>query len=161
VRTPTIPTSTAVRLVEGALPWDQSIQLDIFNFLKLYTLHDSLWIGLYTDCAWEDSSVAAIRFDPVWNPSVGTPTSVVADWPLLFLRFTCVTSIQLAGFSNIDDTRRGISGATAEPLSEEEAVTKIVDHYGGSVSLRHFPLVEVLVLAEDETVRKLSVPQRN
>jgi hypothetical protein len=143
-------------LVEGALPWDQSIQLDISKFLELYTLHDSYWIGLYTDCAYEDSSVAAIRFDPVWNSSVSTPTSFVADWPLLFLRFSCVSSIQLSGFRNIDGTQRGISGATVERLSEEEAVTEIVDHYGGTVRLHHFPLVDALLLAQGETVLKLS-----
>jgi hypothetical protein len=153
-----IPANIAFRLVEGFLPWDQSIQLDISDFLRLYTLHDSHWIGLYTDCAWEDSSILAIRFDPFCNASVSTPTSVVADWPLLFLRFSCVTSIQLSGFSNNGRSQRGISYATAEHLSEEEAVTKIVDQSGGSVSLHHFPLIDALVLAENETVLKLSSP---
>jgi hypothetical protein len=87
---------------------------------------------------------------------VSAPTSFVADWPLLFLRFSCVSSIQLSGFSNIGGIQRGISGASANRLSDEEVITDIADHYGGSVRMRHFPLIYALALTNDGQVLKLN-----
>lgn len=104
------------------------------------------------DCAWGDVAVAVVRFDPVWNSSVSVPTSLVADWPLLFLRFNCVSTIRLSKFRENGNSQRGISGATAERISEEECVTVISDHYGASVSLQHFPLVDALVISANDDV---------
>lgn len=125
-------------------------------FLDRYTLHDSYWIGLFTECAWQDSSVLVLRFDPVWNSSVSAQTSAVANWPLLFLRLNCVTSIHLGGFRNVGGTQRGIGEATCTLSSEEEAVTTIDDFYGGSVRLHHFPLISALALTDDGTVLPLT-----
>lgn len=152
-----ISESIASQIVEGALRWDQGTNVDIIRFLKRFTLHDSMWIGLYTECAWQDTSVAVIQLDPVWNSSVSTPTSFVADWPLLFLRFSCISAIHLAGFSNIGGTQRGISGANAKFLSGEETMTEISDHYGGSVRLHHFPLIDALALSPEGLVLKLAM----
>ena len=128
------------------------MEFHIDSFLEKYTLHDSNWIGLFTDCAYADTAVAAVCFDPVWNSSVSTPTSVCADWPLLFLRFKCVGTIHLSGFRDIGGTQRGISGVNVEHLSAEEVRTVINDHYGASVTMKHFPLVDALVLSPDERV---------
>jgi hypothetical protein len=109
--------SLALRIIEGSLPWDRSVQLHIDGFLERYTLHDSHSIGLFTDCAFEDTVVAVICFDPIWNPSVGTPTSICRDWPLLFLRFTSVSAVRLSGFRDIEGTQRGISSVAVERLT--------------------------------------------
>jgi hypothetical protein len=156
-----LPPNLAHRLIEGSLPWEQSTKLHISDFLKLYTLHDSNWVGLFTDCACEDTTIAVIRFDPVWNPSVSAPTSFCADWPLLLLRFACVSSIQISGYRNIDGTQRGISEVSVESISEEELRTTITDHYGGSVSVRHFPLIDALAMSpqEEERILPLGRPQ--
>ena len=146
----------ALQIVEEYLPWERSNQMHIDTFLKRYTLHDSYWIGMQMGCAWGDVAVAVIRFDPVWNSSVSAPTSLVADWPLLFLRFNCVSTIRLSEFRDNGGVQRGISGATVSCVSEEEAVTVISDHYGASVSLQHFPLVDVLVMSANEDVVDLS-----
>lgn len=146
----------ARRLMNGDLPWDRSAEFHIGDFLQKYTLHDSHWIGLFTDCAFDDTAVAVICFDPVWNSSVSTPTSICANWPLLFLRFKCVSAIHLSGFRNIDGIQRGISGADVERLSDEEVRTAICDHYGASVSLQHFPLIDALVFSPDDQVIELS-----
>jgi hypothetical protein len=140
------------QIVEESLPWDRSTQMHIAAFLKRYTLHDSYWIGVQVGCAWGDVAVAVIRFDPVWNSSVSNPTSLVADWPLLFLRFNSVNAIRLSGFRDNGDTQRGISNATVESVSEEETITTISDHYGASVSLQHFPLVDALAMSATEEV---------
>lgn len=150
-----LPANLARRFMDGDLPWERSVELHIDSFLKRYTLHDSDWIGLFTDCAFEDSAVAMICFDPVWNSSLSTPTSVCADWPLLFLRFRYVSVIHLSGFKNSEGTQRGISSVAVEYISEEEVRTVISDHYGASVSVQHFPLVDALVLSPDEKVLEL------
>jgi len=98
----------AHRILDGQLPWDRSVELHIDAFLEKYTLHDSYWIGLFADCAYEDVAIAAINFDPVWNSSVGTPTSVCADWPFLLLRFKCVSAIHLSRLRDIGPIQRGI-----------------------------------------------------
>jgi hypothetical protein len=147
----------AVQLIEGSLPWDRSTQMHIDIFLRLYTLHDSYWIGMHANCAWGDTAIAVLRFDPVWNPSVSLPTSQVSNWPLLFLRFNCVNTIRLSGFSDNGGVQRGISGAAVEHISDEEAVTVISDHDGAIVSLQHFPLVDALVMSPNEEVVELPV----
>jgi hypothetical protein len=143
-------------IVDDSLPWDRSIQLHIDAFLRRYTLHDSYWIALHTNCGLDDTAIAAISFDPVWNPSVSTPTSHVADWPLLFIRFNCVNTIRMAGFSDIGGTQRGISSVEVDHLSDEETVTTIFDHYGASLSLQHFPLINALAMTNDGGVLGLS-----
>ena len=142
-----LPVNLAIQLAEDALPWDCSTQIHIETFLKRYTLHDSYWIGMQTGCAWGDAAIAVISFDPVWNSSVSAPTSLVSQWPLLFLRFNCVNTMRLSGFRDNGGVQRGISHADVECVSEEEAVTVISDHYGASVSLQHFPLVDLLVMS--------------
>lgn len=86
-----VSASLALQIVEEYLPWDRSTQMHMDAFLRRYTLHDSYWIGMQMGCAYGDVAVAVIRFDPVWNSSLSKPISWVADWPLLFLRFNCVS----------------------------------------------------------------------
>lgn len=147
----------AHRILEGDLPWECSVEAHIDSFLEKYTLHDSNWIGLFTDCAYEDTVIAIIGFDPVWNSSVSTSTSVCADWPLLFLRFKSVSAILLSRFRDNGGLQRGISCVDVEHLSDEEVRTVITDHYGASVTVQHFPLVNALVLSPGEDVLELSI----
>jgi hypothetical protein len=150
-----LPPNVAVQLIEGSLPWDRSTQLHIDTFLRLYSLHDSDWIGIHVNCGWQDAAIAVIRFDPVWNSSVSAPTSLVADWPLLFLRFNCVNTIRLSGFKENGNLQRGISSVSVESVSDEEAVTIISDHDGGLVSIQHFPLIDALAMSASEGVLNL------
>jgi hypothetical protein len=153
-----LPNDLAAKIVESTLPWSDATQFHIKAFLERYTLHDSNWLGLQVDCGWEDSVVAVIVFDPVWNSSISAPTSVVANWPLLFMRFTCVSSIQLSGFSDIGGLQRGISEVTVRATSEEEVITTLRDHYGANVTLQHFPLIDILIMSPDgELIRVPSV----
>ena len=144
-------------VIDDSLPWDRSIQSHIDAFLQKYTLHDSYWIGLHTNCGLDDSAVAVIVLDPVWNPSVSAPTSLVANWPLLFIRFNCVNTIRMHGFRDIGGIQRGISDVSVDRLSDEEAVTTISDNYGASVSLQHFPLIDALAMSTDGNLLELPV----
>jgi len=150
-----LPSTLSAKLIEDSLPWDCATQFHIDAFLESYTLHDSHWIMLHINCGWEDAAITVMRFDPIWNELVPNPTSHCADWPFLFLRFTCVSNIQMAGYSDIGGLQRGISGVSVKHLSEEEVITSITDHYGGSVQIRHFSLVDALVLSSTEQVIRL------
>lgn len=149
---PLLSANLATQLIEGTLPWQRSTQLHIETFLRACTLHDSDWVGMHVDCGWKDSAISIMKFDPVWHPWVSTPTSIVADWPILFVRFNCVSLIRLSKFSAAGDIQRGISGVTMEHISDEEVITRIDDHYGASISLQHFPLVDLLLLSASEAV---------
>ena len=144
-----LPDDIARQLANGALPWNRSWQVDIDAFLARYTLHDSNWVALQVDCAYEDAAVAAIAFDPIWNQAVAPASARCADWPILFLRFSCVSSMKTSGFADIGGVQRGISSVRVARNSEEQVCTEIIDHYGASVRIEHWPLVSVLVLATD------------
>ena len=77
-----LPTSVASRLIEDSLPWNRATRFHIRAFLEAYTLHDSDWVTLHVNCGWEDSVIAVIRFDPVWNQSVSTP--MIRHLPLVW-----------------------------------------------------------------------------
>lgn len=153
-----LPPNLAHQLVDDTLPWDQSTKFHVDSFLENYTLHDSYWITLQTNCGWENSMVAAISFDSVWNQSVAAPTARCAEWPILFLRFSLVKSLQLSGFSEIGGLQRGISSVSVEHHSEEEVTTKIGDHYGAAIEIRHWPLIDALVFDSDQSIVKLPSP---
>ncbi len=142
-----LPTNLAAKLIEDSLPWDRAKQFHVDNFLDRYSLHDSHWIALHVDCGWGDTVVAAICFDPVWNPTVSAPTSLTRDWPFLFLRFAYVSNIQMTGFAENGGRQRGISSVSVEHLSGEQVVTTIRDHDGAHVSIRHFPLIDALAMS--------------
>lgn len=150
-----LPANLSHRLIEGDLPWDRSIELHISDFLEKYTLHDSNWICLLADCAFDDAATAVIGFDPVWNSSVSSPTSICADWPILFIQFKCASAVRLSRFRNADGVQRGISCVDIEHISDEEVNTVITDHYGGTVSIRHFPLIKALARSPDERILEL------
>ena len=154
---PLLSANLAAQLLDDSLPWDRATQMHIDAFLKHYTLHDSYWIGLHAQCAWGDEAVAVLSFDPVWNPSVSLPKPIVSNWPWLFLRFNCVNTVRLSGFRDVKGVQRGISSVEVEHISDEEAATEFTDHYGGVVSLRHFPLVDALAMSPNEEVLELRV----
>jgi len=152
----TISAAIASQILEDDSRWDLAEEFHIDSFLKSYSLHDSYWISLQTNCAWENSAVAIIQLDSVWNPFVSAPTSHVADWPLLLLRFSCVSAIHLSGFRDNVRCQRGIGNVLVDHISEEEVTTKFLDHYGASVEVRHFPLIKALAMSPSGDTLKLS-----
>ncbi len=73
-------------LVENYLPWQQGKKMSFQEFDRKYTLHDSYWLGIFFDVAYEKAATLAIQWDAVWlSDAVKERTSVVADWPYLFI----------------------------------------------------------------------------
>jgi hypothetical protein len=154
-----LPPDIASMLIDGEMPWDRGTEFRAAAFLEHYTFHDSGWLGIHVDCGWRDTVVAAISFDPVWNRHIAEPTSLVADWPLLFLRFESVSSIQMSGFAEIGGIQRGISTATVEAISDEESVTTITDHFGASIRIQHFSLIRGLLFSPARPIRDTQFPE--
>ena len=117
--------------------------------LRRFTLHDSHWLSLNINSGWGDSAVAVILLDSVWNPAVSNVPIQGANEPLLFIRFESVSSIRLSGFHQVGNVQRGISEVTVTVLSEEEVSTTISDHYGATILLQHFSLINILVMSSN------------
>jgi len=142
----------ALQLIDDALPWNHARQFRFDSFLESYTLHDSCWETLNVNCGWQATVVAVVRFDPVWNKAVAQTDLNPGDWPLLFLRFTSVSSVVMDGYADIGGLQRGIGETLVTSVTESEMTTKIIDHYGASVFLRHHPLVDALVITDEEKI---------
>ncbi len=138
-----LPESLARDIAEEAVPWDQGQVFAIADFLARYTLHDSHWIGLHLDTSWYGDATAIIAFDPIWN-KVGVPgTPQCSEWPILLIRFSTVTSINLSEYKDIGGIQRGIAEAESGE-DDGRARTIISDHYGGKVTIVHQDPVKVL-----------------
>jgi len=142
-----IPESIAKDIAQEAIRWDEAQTFSMSDFLKRYTLHDSNWLGLHADTAWDGDATAIISFDPIWNKT-GTPaTSWCPDWPVLLIRFPSVASVMLANYKDIGGIQRGIGSAETETMNDGAVITVIEDHYGGEVTITHRDPVEVLCFA--------------
>lgn len=62
------PTWLYVSLVEDTLPWPLSAEWTFEEFAAQYTLHDSYWVGIFHDVAYDDTVTLAIVWDTVWLP---------------------------------------------------------------------------------------------
>ena len=86
------------RLIDDAVEWSSAVATSLVSFLEQYTLHDSTWIGLHLQLDQAGAAIAVIRFDAFWTEGrVPHPGDLVAEWPIILIRFSGVTSIQLTG----------------------------------------------------------------
>ncbi len=80
-------------LLGHSLPWDNAQHTTMPDFLESYTLHDSNWIGLWSEGAIHECCVI-VAWDTFWtNGRVNYPSSTVAEWPILAIHFTDVYHI--------------------------------------------------------------------
>lgn len=119
-------------LFEDDLPWRQGKDYTIQEFSAKYTLHDSIWITLMQDIAYENTALLVIRWDAVWLPDkIHSSTSIVKDWPILFIKVEGVNQISFMRFNEVN-IQRGIDGDKIEEI-EGKQVWVIYDHYDASV----------------------------
>jgi hypothetical protein len=83
-------------LVRGSLPWDQGLSVLMPRFLHEYTLHDSVWEGLWVEPAFGEAT-AVIRWDSFWSegriPYPEGEYDLEGGWPLLLIRFQHVYQV--------------------------------------------------------------------
>ena len=84
-------------LINNLLPWQEGKEITFRDFNKRYTLHDSHWIGIFYDVAYEQAVTLAIVWDAVWLPDkIKESMSVVNEYPYLLIRLTSVDSVSTA-----------------------------------------------------------------
>ena len=122
-------------VVEDTLPWSEAKEYSFQQFSEKYTLHDSVWIGLFYDVAYENNIIMAIIWDAVWLPDeIAQSTSIVAEWPLLFVKIENVSQVSTSGYKDIEGLQRGIGTAEIEEVDGTHLLV-ISDHYGGNVEI--------------------------
>lgn len=136
------------RLLDDDFAWDEALTIPLSKFFEHYTLHDSVWIALYLTVNDLGVAIAVIRFDAFWTEGrVLHPGSKIAEWPILLLRFSELSSVQLNGFVEPNWSSRTIDSAETEALlAPLQVITTIADVYGGRMSITHHPLVRILCL---------------
>ena len=152
------PAWLAPGLLHDNFAWEAGVRSTLPAFLAEYTLHDSSWIGLTTDPTYQGSATAVIRFDAFWTEGrVPFPGSLVAEWPILLIRFERLQSLAFVGLEqDIGGISRTITMAVSRELPGGGVhETVIEDVHGGQVTLRHAPPVTLLLFSREQQVLDL------
>ncbi len=129
-------------LLAGTLPWELGLPSSLESFLDRFTLHDSQWIGLYT----EPQSTATLILR--WTPPA------TADPHLLAIRFEGLERADVKLEAN--ELESVVSGPTSR--AEDWHRTQVEDRRGGAAALLHTPNVRLLCLTHDRVHLTLPVP---
>jgi hypothetical protein len=122
-------------IIDNTLNWKEAKEYSFQEFSEKYTLHDSYWIGLFYDVAYENNIILAIVWDAVWLPDEIVPsTSIVSEWPLLIIKVEDVLQVSTSGYKDIGCISRGIATAEIEDIDDKHLLV-ISDHYGGNVEI--------------------------
>lgn len=81
-------------LILDSLPWEVGKVWSYAEFEERYTLHDSQWIGAFANLQYYNSLTLALIWDAHWIPDeIRESTSIVDEWPFLFIKLEAVESI--------------------------------------------------------------------
>ena len=149
------PEEVLRKLVDDDLPWDKSAKLSLCSFLEKYTLHDSYWIGVTYNVGFDQSATLSFQWDSVWLPDdVKERSSIVDDWPYLFIKLDVVYQISTANYIGIDYMSRAIS---AVEMVQMEGIFHLAidDVYGGQVNIEHSGSSSILALNPDGSILRI------
>ncbi len=139
-------------VMQDTLPWGEGREYSFAEFSEKYTLHDSNWVGLFYDVAYEDSAVLAVLWDAVWLPKeVARSTSAAGDWLLLLVKVQKAWRVSTYGYADIGGIQRGIGGAEFKREKGTNLLT-VTDHYGGRVEIAFKGKLVFLALDAEERV---------
>lgn len=142
-------------VIEDDLPWHEAKECSFQEFSEKYTLHDSHWLGLFHDVAYENNVTLVIVWDPYWLPAeIAQRSSFVAEWPFLFVRIENVSQVSTSGYVDIEGVQRGIAMAEIERVDRTNLLV-VSDHYGGSVEISFVGRLKFL--AFDVNQKSLSI----
>jgi hypothetical protein len=139
-------------IIKNDLPWESANEWSFRQFSEKYTLHDSYWIGLFYDIAYDNNVILAIVWDSVWLPDeIAESTAVTDDWPVLFIKVQEVLQVSTSGYKDIGGIQRGIHHSETTEVGDKELFV-ISDHDGGVVELVFTGTVEFLALNRNKEV---------
>ena len=137
------------KIIEDNLPWDKQADLTLDAFNEKYTLHDSYWVGIFHHVAFNQSITLAFQWDSVWLPNdIKEGTSLVADWPYLFIQLEKVQEINTSNFGGLEEISRAIGELKLLEINGTFYLA-IDDVYGGQVDIVFTGHHKVLALNPD------------
>jgi hypothetical protein len=140
-------------LVRGSLPWNQGLSVTMPNFLQEYTLHDSIWEGLWAEPAFGEAT-AIVRWDSFWTegrvPYPSGEHERTGSWPLLLIRFRHVYQVVVtqSSFGEPGDFPDIIIDSNSRNISQKERESLLME------GLRQPMLTDdaLLYLLDDELI---------
>jgi hypothetical protein len=139
-------------LVEDYLPWEQGRKTNFTEFNTKYTLHDSGWIGIFFNVAYEKTATLAIRWDAVWLPDeIAKSTFIVSDWPYLFIQLKNIEQFSTSNYEDIGSLPRSISGCEFEEIDGKKFLA-IDDVFGGQINIIYQGEETFLAMEKDKQV---------
>jgi len=135
-------------MARGELPWGSAWGVEFQNFADCFTLHDSVWVGVFLDVRESNEAILIVEWDAYWLPE-----SIRSECrqglsddrsPFLFIRLSEIHSVKLEGYEQ-SLSGRVISHAE---VSDEDGnkVLEVVDIVGGAVRLSFGGRAEFLAL---------------
>jgi hypothetical protein len=139
-------------LVEDYLPWEEGIKMSFTEFNQKYTLHDSGWIGIFFDVAYEQTATLAIQWDAVWLPDeIAKSTSIVSDWPYLFIKLKNIEQFSTSNYDDIGSLPRSIFGCELEEIDRKKFLA-IDDVFGGQINIIYQGEETFLAMEKDKRI---------
>ena len=139
-------------LVEDSLPWESKSPYELKEFLGRYTLHDSYWVGCFSNVAFNQDAILAFQWDSVWLPdNIKKSAPQIDEWSYLFLKLSGVTEISTANYKDVLGMSRAIGGVEVE-LIDGKYHLAIDDVYGGQVNVLYQGRCAILALNPDRSV---------
>jgi hypothetical protein len=151
-------------LINDTLPWQHAITITMPTFLDLYSLHDSLMIGMWM--LPNRTTIAILRWDTTWtNGRVDHPGIWVATWPLLCIRFHAVVAAavelelewigtaQSGPFTTLERPYFHLDSVTSEDLH----CTEFDDGSDDGAWVIHAPRVDLLCLSPTQDLIPIPV----
>lgn len=143
-------------IIEDFLPWQSAKNYSYEEFAEKYTLHDSLWIGLFANITYEDTAILAIIWDAVWLPDeIARSTSNVLEYPFLFIKLEKTHQIITRNYQDIGKIQRGISNAEFSIIKDGKKSLIIFDHYGGEVEVIFSGEIKFLGLNREKQILQI------
>jgi hypothetical protein len=87
------------------------------------------------------------------------PGTLVAEWPILLVRFSDVAAVRLSGFAGSDWSSRTIDASETIELTAALHTTSFDDIYSGHIEIDHAALVQILCF--DRSGAALTLPFRD
>jgi hypothetical protein len=141
-------------LVLDSLPWEFGREWSYLEFEEKYTLHDSQWVGVFTNLRYDSSITLALIWDAHWLPSeVYEPTPVVNAWPLLFIKLEVIETISTKDLVALNYQREVESSRLIELDNDQKVLTVVGD--GGEIEFRFRG--KMIFLALDREKSPLSI----
>jgi hypothetical protein len=144
------PTWLYQEIIDNCLPWQGGKRMSFSQFHEKYTLHDSHWLGIFYNVAYEQAITLAIQWDVFWLPKeIKKNTSDNSLY--LFIRLTGSEQVSTGNYVDIGRVCRTIASSEFEELESKKILT-IDDVYGGQINLVYTGQETFLAMMQEQSI---------